>query len=36
MVIARIRQDSELVKKLKKRIGPLSEALDQSESLATP
>ena len=36
MVVARIRQDSELVKKLKKRIGPLSEALDQSGSLAIP
>ena len=36
MVIARIRQDNELVKKLKKRIGPLSEALEQSASLAIP
>lgn len=36
MVIARIRQDNELVKKLKKRIGPLSEALEQSGSLAIP
>ena len=34
MVIARIRQDNELVEKLKKRIGPLSEALEQSGSLA--
>ena len=36
MVIARIRRDNELVKKLKKRIGPLSEALDRAESLAIP
>ena len=36
MVIARIRQDNELVEKLKKRIGPLSEALEQSGSLAIP
>ena len=36
MVIARIRQDNELVEKLKKRIGPLSEALEQSGGLAIP
>ena len=36
MVIARIRQDNELAEKLKKRIGPLSEALEQPESLAIP
>lgn len=36
MVIARIRQDNELVEKLKKRIGPLSKALEQSGSLAIP
>ena len=36
MVIAQIRQDNELVEKLKKRISPLSEALEQSGSLAIP
>ena len=36
MVIARIRGDNELIEKLKKRIGPLSEALEQSENLAIP
>lgn len=36
MVLVQIQRDNKLAEKLKKRIGPLSEALDQSKSSAIP